>query len=114
MRLAPALNEIASQSRVGVELDETSIPVAAPVRGVCELLGLDPLYLANEGKLVAIVPADSAEKIVAAMKDHPYGKQAAIIGQVLDQPVGRLVMRTPYGSRRILDVMTSDPLPRIC
>ena len=112
--LATALNEIASQSRVGVELDETSIPVAAPVRGVCELLGLDPLYLANEGKLVAIVPADSAEKIVAAMKDHPYGKQAAIIGRVLDQPVSRLVMRTPYGSRRILDVMTSDPLPRIC
>ena len=112
--LATALNEIASQSRVGVELDETSIPVAAPVRGVCELLGLDPLYLANEGKLVAIVPADKAEEILTAMKAHPYGKQAAIVGRVLEQPVGRLVIRTPYGSRRFLDVMTSDPLPRIC
>ncbi len=112
--LATALNEIASQSRVGIELDETSVPVAAPVRGICEMLGLDPLYLANEGKLVAIVPADKAAQILAVMKENPYGGEAAIIGRVLDQPVGRLFMRTPYGSHRILDVMVSDPLPRIC
>ena len=78
------------------------------------MLGLDPLYLANEGKLAAIVPAEMAEQILVAMKNHVYGKEAAIIGRVLDQPVGRLFMRTPYGSRRILDVMVSDPLPRIC
>lgn len=112
--LATTLNEIASQSGVGIELDETSIPVAPTVRGICEMLGLDPLYLANEGKLVAIVPADQAEQILAAMKNHVYGKEAAIIGRVLEQPSGRLFMRTPYGSRRILDVMVSDPLPRIC
>ena len=112
--LATALNEIASQSQVGIELDEVSIPVKPAVRGVCEMLGLDPLYLANEGKLVAIVPADMAEQILTAMKKYPYGDDSAIIGQVLDQPVGRLFMRTPYGSRRILDVMVSDPLPRIC
>lgn len=112
--LATALNEIASQSRVAIELDETSIPVASQVRGVCELLGLDPLYMANEGKLLAIVPAASAENVLATMKEHNYGRDAAIIGRVLDQPTGRLLMRTPYGSRRILDVMSSDPLPRIC
>jgi hydrogenase expression/formation protein HypE len=112
--LATALNEIASQSQVGIELDEASIPVKPSVRGICELLGLDPLYLANEGKLAAIVPAEMAEQILATMKNHVYGKEAAIIGRVLDQPVGRLFMRTPYGSRRILDVMVSDPLPRIC
>ncbi len=112
--LATALNEIASQSQVGIELDEASIPVASAVRGVCELLGLDPLYLANEGKLAAVVPAEMAEQILAAMKNHVYGKEAAIIGRVLEQPAGRLFLRTPYGSRRILDVMVSDPLPRIC
>lgn len=112
--LATALNEIAVQSRVGIELYETSIPAKPAVRGLCEMLGLDPLYLANEGKLAAIVPADKAEQILAVMKEHPYGGEAAIIGQVLDRPAGRLFMRTPYGSHRILDMMVSDPLPRIC
>jgi hydrogenase expression/formation protein HypE len=112
--LATALNEIASQSKVCIELDETSIPVKPAVRGICEMLGLDPLYLANEGKLVAIVPADMATQILAVMKNHPFGEDSAIIGRVLDQPAGRLFMRTPYGSQRILDVMVSDPLPRIC
>ena len=112
--LATALNEIAAQSRVGIELYETSIPAKPAVRGLCEMLGLDPLYLANEGKLAAIVPANKAEQILVAMKKHPYGGEAAIIGQVLDRPVGRLFMRTPYGSHRILDMMVSDPLPRIC
>ena len=112
--LATALNEIAAQSRVGIELYETSIPAKPAVRGLCEMLGLDPLYLANEGKLAAIVPANKAEQILVAMKKHPYGVEAAIIGQVLDQPAGRLLMRTPYGSHRILDTMVSDPLPRIC
>ena len=78
------------------------------------MLGLDPLYLANEGKLAALVPSNKAEQILVAMKKHPYGGEAAIIGQVLDRPVGRLFMRTPYGSHRILDMMVSDPLPRIC
>lgn len=112
--VATALNEIAMQSQVGIEINEESIPVNSAVRGICELLGLDPLYLANEGKLVAIVPSDQAEALVAVMHSHPYGKNAAVIGQVTGQTQGNLIMRTPYGSRRIVDIMVSDPLPRIC
>ena len=111
---ATALNEIAVQSQVGIEIVEESIPVKPAVRGICEMLGLDPLYLANEGKLLAIVPAGEVEVVLAAMQGHAYGKEAAIIGQVLPQHRGKLLMRTPYGSRRIIDVMVSDPLPRIC
>lgn len=111
---ATALNEIAGQSQVGIEINEESIPINPAVRGISEILGLDPLYLANEGKLIAIVPAGEADAVLAAMRSHAYGKDAAIIGQVLPQPQGKLFMRTPYGSRRILDIMISDPLPRIC
>ena len=111
---ATALNEIAVQSQVGIEIDEETIPVRAAVRGICEILGLDPLYLANEGKLIAIVPAGKTDAVLKAMQSHPYGREAAIIGRVLPEPRGRLVLKTPYGSRRILDIMVSDSLPRIC
>jgi len=111
---ATALNEIAVQSRIGIEISEESIPVHPAVRGICEILGLDPLYLANEGKLIAIVPDEEAEAVLKAMKSHTYGQNASIIGRVLSQPQGKLLMRTPYGSRRIIDTMVSDPLPRIC
>ena len=111
---ATALNEIAMQSRLGIEIEEESIPVKPAVRGICEILGLDPMYLANEGKLIALVPEGEADAVLKAMRMHSYGKEAAIIGRTLPQTPGRLVMRTPYGSRRILDMMVSDPLPRIC
>ena len=111
---ATALNEIAMQSRLGIEIDEESIPVKPAVRGICEILGLDPMYLANEGKLIALVPDGEAGAVLKAMQRHSYGKDAAIIGRTIPQTSGRLVMRTPYGSRRILDMMVSDPLPRIC
>lgn len=111
---ATALNEIAVQSQVGIELNEESIPVKPSVRGISEMLGLDPLYMANEGKLLAIVPVEDADAVLAAMQRNPYGKDSAIIGKVVSQPRGKLFMRTPYGSRRILDTLVSDPLPRIC
>jgi hydrogenase expression/formation protein HypE len=111
---ATALNEIAMQSQVGIEINEQDIPVNPAVRGICEMLGLDPLYMANEGKLIAVVPAEEAREVLDAMRGHPYGKDAAIIGQVFPHSPGKLFMRTPYGSRRIIDTMVSDPLPRIC
>ena len=111
---ASVLSEIAAQSRVEIELDEESIPINPAVRGISELLGLDPLYMANEGKLIAIVPAEQAATVLAVMKNHVYGKDAAIIGRVLPYQLGKVLLRTPYGSRRILDQMVSDPLPRIC
>lgn len=112
--VATALNEVAVQSRVGIELCEETIPLNPTVRGICEMLGLDPLYLANEGKLIAVVPDREAEEVLVAMRSHLYGKEAAIIGRIVPQPQGKLFMRTPYGSRRILDILVSDPLPRIC
>ena len=111
---ATALNEIAEQSRVGIEINEEAIPIKTAVRGICEILGLDPLYLANEGKLLAVVPDGDCASALKAMRNHPYGKEAAIIGRVIPQARCALVMRTPFGSRRILDMMVSDPLPRIC
>jgi len=112
--LATVLNEIAERARVGIEIEERTIPVRDEVRAACELLGLDPLYVANEGKLVAMVPADEADAALAAMRGHPLGLEAAIIGQVtLDHP-GRVVVRTTLGARRILDMSVGEQLPRIC
>ena len=112
--LSSTLNEIAASSGVGMELEETSIPVREEVRGACEMLGLDPLYVANEGKLVAIVAPDSAEAALRALQNHPLGKDARIIGRVTSEHPRMVVMRTPFGTTRIVDMLTGDQLPRIC
>ncbi|HYA61927.1 MAG TPA: hydrogenase expression/formation protein HypE [Candidatus Sulfotelmatobacter sp.] len=112
--LSSTLNEIASSSQVGMELDETSIPVREEVRGACEMLGLDPLYVANEGKLVAIVAPSVAQEALRALQGHPLGKDAAIIGRVIAEHPRMVVMRTPFGTTRIVDMLAGDQLPRIC
>ena len=112
--LATTLNELAEQSKVGISIEETKIPVRDEVMGACEMLGFDPLYVANEGKLVAIVAARDAEKIIKAMKKHRYGKNAEIIGEVIAEHPGRVVMKTVLGSSRIVDMLVGDLLPRIC
>ena len=112
--LSSTLNEIAASSGVGMELEETSIPVREEVRGACEMLGLDPLYVANEGKLVAIVAPASAEAALRALQNHPLGKDARIIGRVTSEHPCMVVMRTPFGTTRIVDMLTGDQLPRIC
>ena len=112
--LASTLNEIAAQSRVGITLTERAIPVHEGVRGACEVLGLDPLYVANEGKLVAIVPAEWAGGIVSAMRRHPLGAEAAVIGSVTGRDAGLVTMRSAFGTTRIVDMLAGDQLPRIC
>jgi hydrogenase expression/formation protein HypE len=112
--LATTLNEIALQSRIGIRLEEKSIPIKDSVRAACELLGLDPLYIANEGKVVAICPAQDAPGLLAAMRAHPLGAQGAIIGEVIADPNAFVQMRTAFGGSRIVDWLTGDQLPRIC
>jgi hydrogenase expression/formation protein HypE len=112
--LSSALNEIATQSGVGIELTENEIPVREEVRGACEMLGLDPLYVANEGKLIAIVEAGVADDLLAAMRRHPPGANARIIGTVTEHHPGLVTMRTGLGTTRIVDMLTGDQLPRIC
>jgi hydrogenase expression/formation protein HypE len=112
--LASALNEIAARAGVGIELEESAIPVREVVRGACELLGLDPLYVANEGKLVAMVPPHSAPAVLAAMRRHPLGREAVQIGTVTDFYPGYLRVRNALGSTRIVDMLAGDQLPRIC
>jgi hydrogenase expression/formation protein HypE len=112
--VATVVNEVAGASGVAIELDEQRTPLRAEVRGFCELLGLDPLYLANEGKLVAIVPPDQADAAVAAMARHPLGKGAVAIGSVTAGPAGRVTMRTLLGGYRIVDMLVGEQLPRIC
>ncbi len=112
--LASTLNEISRSAGVGIEIDEDSIPVADEVRGACEILGIDPLYAANEGKLVAVVPESIAEVVLSAMKDHPLGENSVLIGRVVAGHPGQVVMNTPIGGTRILDMMSGEQLPRIC
>jgi hydrogenase expression/formation protein HypE len=112
--LATTLNEIANQSGVSVLLDEASIPVKPSVAGACEMLGFDPLYVANEGKLVAIVAARDAQDILKVMHRNKYGKDAAIIGEIQASAAPRVLLKTPYGSTRILDTLSGELLPRIC
>ena len=112
--VSSALNEIAAQSRVGIELEERAIPVREGVKGACELLGLDPLYVANEGKLIAIVAASDAEKVLQAMRHHPLGKDTQIIGTVGPKNPGLVTMRMALGTTRIVDMLAGDQLPRIC
>lgn len=112
--LATTLNEFASRSRVGIELQESRIPVRESVKGACEILGLDPLYVANEGKMVAIVSADAAEIVLKAMRDHPLGREAQLIGEVVSTHPGRVLARTEIGGTRLLDMLVGEQLPRIC
>jgi len=112
--LAAVLVEIASRNKLGIEVDERAIPVSDTVRGACELYGLDPLLLANEGKLVAFVPAPAADAVLARMRAHPLGRDAVAIGRVGGDATGLVALRTPLGSRRILDLPYAEPLPRIC
>lgn len=110
--LATVLNEFAASARVGIQLIEDQIPVDEAVKGLCELLGLDPLYLANEGKLVVVVPPDRADTVLAAMQAHPTGAQSRIIGQVTEGQ--RVSLKTGFGTERVIDRLVGDQLPRIC
>lgn len=112
--LATTLNEIAAQSRVGIQLDESAIPVRPAVRAACDMLGFDPLYVANEGKVIVILPPEQAEAGLAAMRSAPYGAEACRIGVVQAEAPGRVLMRTRIGATRVLDVMAGEMLPRIC
>ncbi len=112
--VATALNEMALGSEVAISLDEHAVPVRAEVRGACEILGLDPLTIANEGKLLAIVAPEKADAALAAMRHHSLGSEAAIIGSVQAEPTGMVFLRTDIGGMRVLDMLVGDPLPRIC
>jgi len=112
--LATTLNEVAGKAGLGIEIVEQVIPVRDAVRAACELLGLDPLYVANEGKLVAFVAPEAADAVLEAMQAHEYGQEAAVIGQVTDKYPGRVVLRTSLGARRIVDMLVGEQLPRIC
>lgn len=112
--VSSTLNEIAQQSKVSIRLEERAIPVRQEVRGACEMLGLDPMYVANEGKLIAIVDPADAEALLAAMHRHPLGAGAANIGVVAEERPGMVTMRTVFGTSRIVDMLAGDQLPRIC
>ena len=112
--LGTTLNEIAGQSNICLEINEKDIPVRPAVAAACEMLGFDPLYIANEGKLVAIVPGEQVDTALAAMRSAPFGQEAVCIGQVLAEPQGRVLLRTRLGSRRIVDMLAGELLPRIC
>jgi hydrogenase expression/formation protein HypE len=112
--VASALNEIALQSNVGIRIYEDRIPLKADVAGICELLGFDPLYIANEGKLIAFVDPDHAESVLNAVKEDAFGKDAMIIGEVVSDHPNRVIMQTRIGGTRIVDMLTGEQLPRIC
>jgi len=112
--LAAVLNELAEASKVGIEFDEKKVPIRPAVNAACEMLGLDPFYVANEGKLVAIVSEETAEQVLAAMHQHEYGKYAAIIGQVVEAHPGLVTAKTAIGGMRVVDLPAGELLPRIC
>jgi len=112
--LATTLNELAHQAGVRIEIQEDAIPIHEPVQAASELLGLDPLYVANEGKLVAIVAGKDADMLLQAMRAHPLGREAAYIGQVAAEPKGQVVLKTLIGTWRLLDMLSGEQLPRIC
>jgi hydrogenase expression/formation protein HypE len=112
--VATILNEIAKAADVGVLVSEDDIPVRAEVRGASELLGIDPMYVACEGRMVAVVPGNEADRAVAALRAHPLGGQAAVIGYVRDEQPGIVQLKTAFGGTRIVDLLVGDPLPRIC
>jgi len=112
--LGMVLNEFALASEVGIRIEEGKIPFHPAVEGTCEILGFDPLYLANEGKLVAIVPADAADDVIAAMRRDEAGEGAVQIGRVVEEPAGMVVMETNLGGERVVDMPAGEQLPRIC
>ena len=111
---ATSLNEFAQASGVGIKLDESTIKVRPDVAGACEILGIDPMYVANEGKVIAVVPAAEAEAVLAAMRAHEHGRDAAVIGAVVADHPGLVAMKTPLGAERIVDMPVGEQLPRIC
>lgn len=108
------LNELAGASKVGVRVDESSLPLKPEVKAACEMLGLDPMYVANEGKLVAVVPPQDAERLLHVMRNHPLGRNAAIVGEVVDDHRGMVVMNSLVGGERVVTVLAGEQLPRIC
>jgi hydrogenase expression/formation protein HypE len=112
--LAATLVEIASRQHLGIEVEEKLVPIRDTVRGACEILGLDPLLVANEGKLVAFVPEENAEQVLAAMRQHPLGREASFIGRVTEEHADFVILRTPVGGDRVLDLPFGEALPRIC
>jgi hydrogenase expression/formation protein HypE len=112
--LATALNELAQGAGVAVVLDEPALPLRPEVVGACEILGIDPLYVANEGKLVAIVAPDAAGSALERLRGHRLGSEAAIVGEIRAEPQGLVLLETSLGGSRIVDMLVGDPLPRIC
>jgi hydrogenase expression/formation protein HypE len=112
--LATVLNEFAQSAGVGIRINEDVLPIQEEVAGLCELLGLDPLYLANEGKLVVVVPRSRAEIVLQTMQNHPLGKESQMIGEAIANPPGIVLLKTAFGTERILDMLSGDQLPRIC
>lgn len=112
--VATVLNELALASEVAIVLEEAAVPVQEGVNGACEILGIDPLYVANEGKLVAVVAPEDTEAALRALRSHPLGRDAAVIGEVREQPPGMVLLETAFGGSRVVDMLAGDPLPRIC
>ncbi|HMA61288.1 MAG TPA: AIR synthase-related protein, partial [bacterium] len=112
--LATTLNEFVMEQRVGIKIDEEKIPIREQIKGFCEPLGFDPLYLANEGKFITIVKDNEAQKALSIMKSHDLGQNATILGEVTSQNPGRVILKTTIGSTRVLDMMSGEMLPRIC
>ena len=109
-----ALNEIAEKSKMGIRIYEEQIPLKNEVAAACELLGFDPLYLANEGKLLAFVAGADTEAVLAAIRENPFGQDATVIGEVVEDHAGRVIMQTRIGGSRIVDMLAGEQLPRIC
>lgn len=112
--VATSLNELARDCKLGIVLRDDAIPVRDAVRGACELLGLDPLHIANEGQFLCVIAADAADAALAAIREIPGGEDARVIGEIREQPAGAVLVTTPYGGTRIVDMLVGDPLPRIC
>jgi hydrogenase expression/formation protein HypE len=112
--VATVLNELAADAGIGIALDEAAVPVRPAVQGACEILGLDPMYVANEGRLMALVAPEAASAALDAMRSAPGGEEAALIGEAAEEPAGMVLVRTAFGGTRIMDMLIGDPLPRIC
>jgi hydrogenase expression/formation protein HypE len=112
--LSSAVNELAAASGVGARLDEAALPLRPEVRGACEMLGLDPLYVANEGKLMAVVPPDAADRVLAAVRAHPLGRNAAVVGTIVADHPGMVILRSQIGGERVVTLLSGEQLPRIC
>lgn len=112
--VATVLNEVALAAEVAIALDESALPIRPQVNGACEILGIDPLYVANEGKLLAVVAPEAADDALAALRAHPLGADAAVVGEVREEPPGMVLLETAFGGSRVVDMLVGDPLPRIC